>query len=131
MDNITKAREIFQPHEATTGSSGWSRHVEEIAKVISQLKSHYEDKDKVIFARWRAESRVVMSEQQHNKWHLLIQYGVQELLYFLHGCLADLIHKGEEEKAVDVLVRSMSSDDNRQSWLSICFNLRNTGPLKE
>lgn len=73
-----------------------------------------------------------MSQQKHDEWHLLIQYGVQELLYFLYECLAELIRKGEKEKAVEELVRRMFLlVDNKHVWLTICFIFRNTGSLRQ
>jgi hypothetical protein len=60
---------------------------------------------KALLPRWSSQTRAVMSEEQHDQWHLLIHYGVQELLYFLYKCLVDLIHQGHREKAAEVLVR--------------------------
>lgn len=107
LDNITKARVIFQRHDPTTGSSGWVSHIDTVCSAIEKLKSHYGDRADCtsIFDRWRNERRTVMSPQEHDSWHSLIQYGVQELLYFLHGCLVDLIGKKKSEEALKVLVR--------------------------
>lgn len=106
---LAMARGLFQPQERISGSSGWRTHIDKVSLAIARLKEHYEDREeyKNIFTGWRTESRELMSEENYDKWHLLIQYGVQELLYFLYNCLADLICKGEKERAVKVLVHRM------------------------
>jgi hypothetical protein len=104
---LAEAREIFQPLEPKSGSSGWGTHVRKVCLAVYQLRRHYEDREagKGTFTRWSSQTRAVMSEEQHDQWHLLIHYGVQELLYFLYKCLVDLIHQGHREKAAEVLVR--------------------------
>lgn len=110
---LAQAREIFQPHDPIPG---WGTHIEVVCDAICQLIRHCADRETCtsVFTRWQDVCREVMSPHQCDSWHLLIQYGVQELLCFLHGCLADLIQKGENEKAVEVLVRRMlcSPTDN-------------------
>lgn len=112
---LAEARNIYQLRGPMDGSRGVFRQSQEVCLAIDGLKSYYKDSEAHIntFARWHNESLQVMSQQKRDGWHLLVQYGVQELLYFLYGCLADLIDKGEKEKTVEVLVRGMLLLDGR------------------
>lgn len=130
---LAKARELFQPHEPISGSSGWGVHIKSVCLAIYRLQGYYADREDwaSIFRHWRSQARAVMSKEQHDQWHLLIQYGVQELLYFLYECLVDLIRQGRRGKAAEVLVRNNFHLISQTTWLIVRIVFSNTGPPRQ
>lgn len=103
-DILAEAREVFQPKPASTAWSGWQTQIYDVRSKIHMLKGRCGEAYKMVFEEWNRGAIRAMSNEAHDKWHVLVQYGVRELLYFLYRCLSDLLNRRFLQKAVAVMV---------------------------
>lgn len=89
-------------------SDGWAAQVETVYTTIFKLKDQYRIPfaDTEPFDVWYTQAKQDLAKEVHDRWPLLLQYGVRELLYFLYQALCELFNRGAKKRALEMLVRT-------------------------
>ncbi|GAA5983913.1 hypothetical protein JCM10908_005972 [Rhodotorula pacifica] len=103
-------RQLVATRDQQRGSanSGWTRHVDRVRGEFDALQHKFgilETEFRV--ETWVKEARRVFSENVHDNWNPLVQYGVRELLFFLYIEVYNLLVLKQEEQALQVLERTI------------------------